>query len=273
MTKKQQAFVDTVKKFYTAHGRHDLPWRQTHDPYKILVSEVMLQQTQVARVIPKYAEFLSLFPTVQALAEAPLGAVLTVWQGLGYNRRAKLLHLCAQAIIREYKGEWPYDIATLKSLPGIGPYTAGAVAAFAFSMPSTIIETNIRTVYLQHFFPDETAVPDSLLLPVITSTLDQANPRDWYYAVMDYGSHLKQTIGNKNTQSKHYTKQSKFVGSDRQIRGAIIRTLSQAKTSFTLPVLTKQLGAIEPERLTHQLQKLVTENMVQKVGSRYGLPQ
>ena len=272
MTKKQSVFVETVKNFYTAWGRHDLPWRQTHDPYKILVSEVMLQQTQVVRVMAKYEEFLSLFPTVDSLAQAPLGAVLTLWQGLGYNRRAKLLHACAQTVVREYKGVWPRDITLLRSLPGIGPYTAGAVAAFAFSIPSTIIETNVRTVYLHHFYPDETNVSDALLLPIIKATLDQTDPRSWYYALMDYGSHLKQTVGNKNTQSKHYTKQSKFEGSDRQIRGAIIRALSLKNTGVTLANILKEISSTDPERLRVQLAKLLAEKMVEKVGARYQLP-
>jgi A/G-specific adenine glycosylase len=272
MNQKQKAFIKMVKDFHVAHGRHDLPWRQTHDPYKILVSEIMLQQTQVARVIPKFAEFLRLFPTVQALAKSPLSAVLTVWQGLGYNRRAKMLHLCAQTIVGEYKGQWPKDIAILQSLPGIGPYTAGAVAAFAFSTPSTIIETNVRTVYLHHFFSKGTNIPDSSLLPIITATLDHSDPRSWYYALMDYGSYLKQTHGNKNTQSKHYLKQSKFAGSDRQIRGAIIRVLSSTKSGLSIAGLTKELSPTAPERMQAQLQKLIIEDMVEKVGSRYRLP-
>lgn len=262
-----------VKDFHVAHGRHDLPWRQTHDPYRILVSEIMLQQTQVARVMPKYETFLDTFPTVEALAQAPLGAVLSLWQGLGYNRRAKLLHECAQVVQREYGGVFPSDEATLRTLPGIGPYTASAVLAFAFNTPTVLIETNVRTVYLHHFFPKGTAVPDSALLPIIAATLDTKNPRAWYAAVMDYGSYLKQTIGNKSKQSKHYAKQSKFAGSDRQIRGAIIRALSNTKSGLTIASLTKELSPIAPERIQTPLQKLIGEEMVQKVGNRYCLPQ
>jgi A/G-specific adenine glycosylase len=272
MNQKEKNFASAVKAFYTAHGRHDLPWRQTQDPYKILVSEIMLQQTQVPRVISKYAEFLKLFPTLQSLTNAPLGAVLSAWQGLGYNRRAKMLHQCAKTIVDEYKGAWPTDIATLRALPGIGPYTAGAVAAFAFNIPSTIIETNVRTVYLHHFFPNSTDVPDSSLLPLITATLDATDPRSWYYALMDYGSHLKQTIGNKSKQSKHYTKQSKFKGSDRQIRGAIIRALSNNSVGLTLIKLQLANNQIDSERIVEQLHKLLGEHMVEKVGSRYRLP-
>lgn len=272
MNQKHKAFVTIIKKFYTTNGRHDLPWRQTHNPYKILVSEIMLQQTQVARVITKYDEFLSQFPTVQSLATAPLGAVLTLWQGLGYNRRAKMLHACAQTIVNEYNGVWPRDIATLRTLSGIGPYTAGAVAAFAFLVPSTIIETNVRTVYIHHFFPNDTEVPDSALLPIITATLDHDDPRSWYYALMDYGSHLKQTIGNKNTQSKHYVKQSKFAGSDRQIRGAIIRALSKANQVLTSSQLINEVKESDTARLEVQLQKLISEKMVEKVGTMYRLP-
>jgi A/G-specific adenine glycosylase len=272
MSVKQQKFILTVKKFYTENGRHDLPWRQTTDPYRILVSEIMLQQTQVARVVVKYKEFLQLFPTVEVLAKAPLGAVLSAWQGLGYNRRAKMLHHCAQTIVSDYNGQWPTDITILKSLPGIGPYTASAVGAFAFNIPSTLIETNVRTVYIYHFFKNSIDVTDAQLLPIITDTLDYSDPRSWYYALMDYGSHLKQAIGNKNKQSKHYTKQSKFAGSDRQVRGAIIRTLSQEATGLTLSQIKKNNPDLLPEKFKPQLDQLLKENMVTKTGPKYTLP-
>lgn len=270
MTGTEKRFVQTVWDFYASQGRHTLPWRQTKDPYRILVSEMMLQQTQVDRVIPKYKDFLKAFPSFGSLAKAPLGAVLGHWQGLGYNRRAKMLHECAKAVVREYDGKLPEDEAKLRALPGIGPYTARAVLAFAFGVAESLIETNVRTVYIHHFFPNETDVTDSMLLPYIERTLPVDNPREWYYALMDYGSHLKRTVGNNITKSKHYTKQSTFKGSDRQIRGAIIRELTDVGS-----LSYKKLLAVVPFdelRVAAQLERLIEEGMVAKVKQSYSLP-
>lgn len=270
MTGTEKRFVQTVWDFYKTNGRHQLPWRQTKDPYRILVSEVMLQQTQVDRVIPKYKEFLKAFPTMSALAKASLGAVLGHWQGLGYNRRAKMLHECAKAAVRDYGGKLPQDEAKLRALPGIGQYTARAVLAFAFGVAEPLIETNVRTVYIHHFFADETDVTDAMLLPYIERSLPLDNSRAWYYALMDYGSHLKRTVGNNITKSKHYTKQSTFKGSDRQIRGAIIRELT---TLHTLSY-KKLLVAVpfDELRVAAQLERLIEEGMVAKVKLSYSLP-
>lgn len=270
MTSTEKRFVQTVWDFYKENGRHTLLWRQTKDPYRILVSEVMLQQTQVDRVIPKYEEFLAAFPTFGALAEAPLGAVLGHWQGLGYNRRAKMLHECAKAVVRDYGGKLPKDEVKLRALPGIGPYTARAVLAFAFCIAKPLIETNVRTVYIHHFFPDDTDVTDAMLLPYIERTLSQDNPRAWYYALMDYGSYLKRTVGNNITKSKHYTKQSTFKGSDRQIRGAIIRQLTTlGSLSYKKLLLAVPFDEL---RVAAQLERLIEEGMVVKVKQSYSLP-
>lgn len=271
MNVREQKFISTVEQYYRDHGRHTLPWRKTHKPYRILVSEIMLQQTQVERVIPKYQNFLKQFPTVEVLAAAGLGEVLVAWQGLGYNRRAKMLHACAQVVVRELCSKWPKTREGLLALPGVGPYTASAVLAFAFNIPTSLIETNVRTVYIHHFFPNALDVPDSVLLPIIERTLDTDNPRVWYAALMDYGSHLKATIGNKSRASKHHVKQSTFSGSNRQIRGAIIRTLGKAG-SCTLKNLQKELIPFEPERIVEQLHTLMTEGMVVKVDQKYILP-
>ena len=135
--KKIAALRRTVWAFFRANGRHDLPWRKNHDPYHVWISEIMLQQTQVPRVLEKYVQFMELFPTVQKLSKAPLGDVLRAWQGLGYNRRAKMLHACAQEIVRMQNGVFPSNTSALRSLPGIGPYTASAIQAFAFNRHST----------------------------------------------------------------------------------------------------------------------------------------
>ena len=271
MNRKEQIFVRTVREYYTEYGRHTLPWRKTHNPYRILVSEIMLQQTQVERVVPKYQAFLKMFPAVQTLAAASLGEVLRAWQGLGYNRRAKLLHVCAQTVVNELQGKWPRTHAGLVALPGVGPYTASAVLAFAFNIPTTLIETNVRTVYLHHFFPNETDVPDSVLIPVITRTLDTEHPRAWYAALMDYGNYLKSTVGSKSRASKHHVRQSVFTGSNRQIRGAIIRLLSTTSTATQKTVAT-ELSTFALARITEQLAVLVREGMITKTKQRYALP-
>lgn len=264
------AFKHTVLQYYRSHGRHDLPWRKTAVPYRILVSEVMLQQTQVERVVPKYQAFLKAFPTVQRLAAAPLGDVLRLWQGLGYNRRAKALHECARVVVREHKGKFPQTVDELKALPGIGPYTAGAVMAFAYNQAVPLIETNVRTVYLHHFFKDDQGVTDEDILKLVEKTLDHENPREWYWALMDYGSYLKSAYGNQNVRSRSYKKQSRFQGSDRQLRGAILKALGEQ--NFTDKRLQSRLDDFAAERVTEQLSKLINEGLVQKKGRGYQLP-
>lgn len=222
-----KAFQAQIWAFYGASGRYNLPWRKTKNPYKILVSEIMLQQTQVSRVLEKYPLFLKKFPTIEALAEASLAEVLKVWQGMGYNRRALALKRIAEQVMSEHKGKIPRGRSELESLPGIGPYTRGAVRAFAFNLPEIFIETNVRRIFIHHFFKDKEGISDDEIIPLVEITLDTTNPREWYYALMDYGAHLpKVTRKNSNTQSRHYTKQSKFSGSLRELRGKIIRELT-----------------------------------------------
>jgi A/G-specific adenine glycosylase len=268
-TPSPQAFRSLVYRHFKRHGRHTLPWRLTENPYYILVSEIMLQQTQVDRVIPFYTKFILAFPTWHNLAEASLAEVLTLWQGLGYNRRAKLLHLCAQAVVQKYRGVLPTTFDDLIQLPGVGPYTAGAVLAFAFNKPTPIIETNIRTVYLHHYFPNKSAVPDQSIVPHIAATLDTKNPKEWYAALMDYGSYLKHTVGNVSKRSKHHTTQKKFEGSARQVRGAIIRALT--KTPLSQRGLSKSTGHTE-EKLKEPMSQLVEEGLIMKRDTRYSLP-
>lgn len=270
MNKKEKLFVDTVWNFYRQEGRHALPWRKTKDPYRILVSELMLQQTQVERVIPKYRVFVKTFPDVRRLAAAPLGDVLRLWQGLGYNRRAKHLWQTAQMIVANHGGVFPQDEPGLRNLPGVGPYTAGAIMAFAHDQPIVLIETNVRQVFLQHFFPRVEKVPDTEILKLVTKTLPPANSREWYWALMDYGSHLKRQHGNHTVRSKHYAKQSKFTGSDRQIRGAIIRLLAEQGV-LTVAKLKKQLGAHDTARIAQQLARLQAEGLISHRGAVYQL--
>lgn len=258
-TKKLEHVKRMVWAHYRTSGRHNLPWRTTTNPYHILVSEVMLQQTQVDRVIPKYQAFLKRFPTVAALAEAPLRDVLTLWQGLGYNRRAKALHEAARHIVRVHKGKMPRTYEELALLPGVGPYTASAVCAFAYNQPVVMIETNIRTVFFYHLLGTRTAVPDSEIRDLAAAILDNKRARLWYWALMDYGAHLKRNGIRVNSQSKHYTKQSKFEGSDRQIRGAILRAVCNDHVSRS--DLYKTIDA-QRTRIDTQLDALTHEGLV-----------
>ncbi|MGA1842703.1 MAG: A/G-specific adenine glycosylase [bacterium] len=211
-----------IYNFYASSGR-DLPWRRTDNPYCILVSEIMLQQTRVDRVIPKYELFIKTFPDISSLAKAPTKHIIELWQGLGYNRRALSLHKCARIIVNEFQAEVPSHEEDLRQLPGIGKATASAIASFAFNKPTVFIETNIRTVFIHFFFKNDWSVQDRQLFPLIEQTLDHCNPRHWYYAIMDYGVYLKKTGNDNNRQSAHYNKQSPFQGSNRQIRGMILK--------------------------------------------------
>jgi A/G-specific adenine glycosylase len=222
------SFRRTVLAYYSKNGR-SLPWRQTSDPYHIFISEIMLQQTQVTRVTGKYLEFISRFPTVRSLAAASFVEVLSVWSGLGYNRRAKMFHMASKEIVSKYAGEFPTNVETLDELPGIGHATASAICVYAFNFPLSYIETNIRTVFIHHFFSGKNVVSDGELLPVIKLALYHKNPRIWYSALMDYGVFLKGTIGNLSRKSKHYSKQGVFKGSVRQARGMVLRFLTSKK--------------------------------------------
>ncbi len=255
-----QKFHKLVWAYYHANGRHQLPWRQTCDPYRILVSELMLQQTQVDRVIPKYEAFMQRFPTIHDLARARLKTVLTLWQGLGYNSRAQRLHELARIVVREHNGKLPRTIEELETLPGIGPYTARAVMAFAFNKPVPFIETNIRSVYIHHFFADDYDIHDNQLMPLIEQTLDHKNPREWYAALMDYGTWVKKEFPNPSRKSKHYTKQSKFEGSHRQKRGAVIRALTK-RSPQTLGDLSHATN-LDPEILIPLIEELRAEKMI-----------
>ncbi len=218
-------FQETIIDFYQQNGRQ-FAWRNVDDPYKVVVSELMLQQTQTSRVISKYEQFITEFTDFNSLASASLKQVLTVWQGLGYNRRGKYLHEIAKKIINEHDGIVPNFPEILVKLPGIGKATAASICAFAYNTPTLFIETNIRTVFIHFFFQEKEEVDDKEIMTLVEQTLDKNHPRDWYYALTDYGVMLKQTLINPNRKSRHYKKQSKFDGSDRQIRGKILRVLT-----------------------------------------------
>lgn len=262
-------FRDLVWKHWKQEGRHALPWRQTTDPYQILVSEVMLQQTQVERVIPLYQSFLLSFPTVEALAKAPLSNVLIHWQGLGYNRRAQRLHEAAKTVVLQYAGVFPDTAEELEQLPGIGPYTAHAVAAFAYNKDGILIETNIRTAVTYHFFPSEQLVSDTQVQEILEKVYPQGQAREWYAALMDYGTHLKRSGIRLNAKVKGHTKQTTFKGSAREVRGAVIRALS--KGAQTKTQLNKLFALERRKQLEQQLQVLEREKLILRKGTHFTL--
>ena len=223
-------FNSVLWKFYRKHKRNYLPWRKNTDPYFVLVSEFMLQQTQVKRVEEKFIQFTNIFPNIQTLSNAPLSDVLQHWSGLGYNRRAKFLRKSAKQIVEKYNGKVPANVLELDALPGIGVNTGGAIVVYAFNVPAVFVETNIRRVFIHHFFRDSVNVSDSDIMKLVDKTQDKKNPREWYWALMDYGSQLPKIVTNPNRKSKHYTKQTKFSGSLREVRGSILKTLTTSET-------------------------------------------
>jgi A/G-specific adenine glycosylase len=262
-------FQKKVYDHYRTHGR-DLPWRRTINPYRILVSEIMLQQTQVERVIKKYPEFLAAFPDFPSLAGASLPQLLSLWQGMGYNRRALMLRQLAQKVVSEHREKLPSDPEILIGLPGIGPYTAGAVMAFAFNKPVVFLDTNIRRVYIDEFFPDREKIRDDQIAPLVRQTLDAENPRRWYNALMDYGATLKSTQGNPNRRSAHYTRQGPFENSNRQVRGMILKLLVTS-SPLTAARIVKETG-VDAARVKKNLVDLGEEAFIEKKGRRYRIP-
>jgi len=183
-------FRRAVLRWYAANGRHALPWRLTRDPYAVLVSEVMLQQTQVERVIPYYAGWLQRWPGFPALASAPPAEVIRAWRGLGYNRRAVNLHRLAATVQREHGGLLPADPATLLALPGIGPYTAAAVRSFAGNERVAVLDTNIARLLARVVagVATQREVPPRAVRTIAESLLPTSNARDHNLALMDFGA-------------------------------------------------------------------------------------
>jgi len=259
-------FQRAIYRHYRIHGR-TFPWRRTRNPYHILVSEIMLQQTQTERVVQKYVQFINSFPDFASLAQAPLREILKVWQGLGYNRRAIALKNIAQTVARDFQGNLPSSPETLVSLPGIGRATACAICAFAFNEPVVFIETNIRRAFIHNFFQKENDVKDAEILPLVKETLDTSNPRKWYFALMDYGVMLKKRYQNPNRKSAHYQKQPPFEGSNRQIRGMILRALT-SESPISQQEIAKRLG-MDPERVKGNLIQLQKEGFIRKKRGRF----
>ena len=253
-------FITTVLKYYTEHGRHALPWRKNINAYRILVSEIMLQQTQVSRVLPKFDAWMKQYPTLASLGRSSLKDVLVLWQGLGYQRRAKALLTIAQ----EQK-QIPKKFDSLIALSGIGTYTASAVMDFAYNQFShPVLETNIRTVLIEYFHQGEESVHDGVLYDDLSrlekySEVRKIGARVWYYALMDFGAYLKVQKISHNAKSIHYVKQSPYKGSLRELR---------AKTLFAI---THEEQLMHDERLQLVLKQLIKEGYIEKKGETYQL--
>ncbi len=265
-------FKRTIWAHYRRAGRGALPWRHTRDPYAILVSEIMLQQTQVARVEEYYKKFLKQFPDFAALAQARSSAVLAAWQGLGYNRRAMFLKRTAEIVVEQYGGRLPRDRVMLESLPGIGKGTSGSLMAFAFNSPEIFIETNIRRVFIHFFFKKRKKVTDAELERYIESSIDRKNPREWYWALMDYGAVMgaagaAMKVLNPNRRSAHYKKQTAFAGSDRELRGKIVRaTLDAARNKIEGSKFLREMN-ISPAQFNKVITGLEKEGFIVRKGN------
>ena len=188
------------------------------------------------------------------------------WQGLGYNRRALSLKTAAQVLVNNYNGKIPRSREELKKLPGVGEATAASVCAFAFGKSVVFIETNIRSVFIHLFFKSAHAIKDSQILPLIEQTLDINNPRQWYYALMDYGVFLKERFGNPSRGSAHYRKQSPFHGSNRQLRGRLLKVLVNKKR-ISVSSLSKQVEA-SGDVVSKALEQLLKEGLVKKTRNK-----
>jgi len=260
------SFQQIVWQFYSINKRHFV-WRSIINPYRVVVSEIMLQQTQTFRVAQKFEEFVNAFPDFESLAQAEFKDVLRVWQGLGYNRRAQALHNIAKIVTEECNGNLPTEPEILITFPGIGPNTAGSICAFAFNLPTVFIETNIRAVFLHSFFQDKESVDDKEIIPLVEQTIDKNNPREWYYALMDYGVMLKKHHANPSRKSKHHVVQSAFEGSDRQIRSMILKKLLKHE-SVKLEQFFELIDR-DPERIKKIIEQMCKEKIIKESDGEY----
>lgn len=256
----RESFVNRVWEEGAAHTR-DLPWRGIDDPYAVMISEVMLQQTQVARVEQYWPRFMETFPTVQTLAEASTATVLQLWQGLGYNRRALSLKRAAETVA-ESGEDMPQAFADLVALPGIGPATAAGVIAFAYQKPAVYVETNVRAVFIHELFPEENKVPDADLLPFVADVADTVDPRGWYYALLDWGAAIKRSGINPTRVSTAYTRQSTFEGSRRQKRAELVRIALASPTGISGEEAHALLNAFEGERGREQVDDMLFDSLI-----------
>lgn len=268
------AFVAEAWHQGALHARDGLPWRYVDDAYQVCVSEVMLQQTQVSRVLNYWPRFMRAFPTVDALASAEVSDVLELWQGLGYNRRALALKRMADTCSARYDGKLPDTYESLLDLPGVGPCTAAGVMAFARNQPAVYIETNVRAVFIRWFFPDREKVTDKQLAPLVERACSVDDPRGWYYALLDWGAYLKSTGDNAARRSASYTRQSAFEGSRRQKRAFVLREVlgqpgvraDAVKAALDESETVSGRAEVPPALFESILQDLVTEGFFRREG-------
>ncbi|MCC7304415.1 A/G-specific adenine glycosylase [bacterium] len=254
-------FQKLIYDFFEKNHR-TFPWRETQNPYEIMVSEIMLQQTQTLRVIPKYLDWLKKFPTTKKLANASLSEILLAWNGLGYNRRGKFLWEAGKYIESELQGRIPATFIELRKLPGIGEYTANAILAFAYNQSTIVVETNIRTVVLHHFFKDSVEkIRDQQIKTVLAKVIDKTDPRSWYYALMDYGNWLKSEGIDYFHKQKSYTKQKPFKGSERFVRGYLLRETLLLKKLDTTKVI---LPGYTQKNIKKVAQDLIREGLLKE---------
>lgn len=246
--------------------RRDLPWRRTHDPYKIFVSEVMLQQTQVLRVIPKYVEFTETYPTASSLAKAPVADVLRIWKGMGYNRRALYLKRAAEAVVNDYGGRFPKSEKELRKLPGLGTYTAAAILVFAYGENVALVDTNIRQI-ITHFFFHDKKQKEKIIQEVADALVPAGKSWEWHQALMDYGAlELKKVPGAVK-------KQKPFKDSDRFYRGRIIDRLREGNVRDFILLKELQHAYDKPEDdLLRIVESLIKDGLVEREKGTLQLP-
>jgi len=258
---------------YYAEKARIFPWRYSNSPWAILMSEFMLQQTQTSRVIDYFTLFTQRFPKPSDLASCEKAELFSLWQGLGYNRRALYLKETARLLSENYGDAVPADYACLVACPGIGPNTAGAILVYSFNIPQAFLETNIKAALIHEFFPHEEAVQDAQLLELSRQLMSLEDPRTWFYALVDYGVEIKKTYGNPTRKSKTYQKQSRFEGSLRQVRGSLIRCLLKnpgIERENLKRAVEKDLG-FETLYYEEALNKLLSEGLVSEKAQAYYL--
>jgi len=268
--RQRQNLRQKIRQWYQANAPR-LPWRQTRNPYHIFVSEIMLQQTQIPRVLEKYPRFLKQFPTIRVLANTSLANVLATWHGMGYNRRGLYLKQAAELIVKKHSGRVPKTEEELRALPGVGHYSARAILCFAYNECKPFIETNIRRVIIHELTHElkNKIISDSEILAILEEIQPKKNRREWYWALMDYGRDALQHVPNPNRLSKHYVKQKRFEGSSRYVRAKIISYLVANKKAteeelFLSLKEDRHLDTLSQEDIARTLNDLQKEGLVKK---------
>ena len=266
LTQNPKAFVKSVLSWFDQHGRKDLPWQHDPSPYRVWISEIMLQQTQVQTVIPYYDRFMARFSTVTELADAPLDQVLHLWTGLGYYARARNLHKAAQMVRDDFQGKFPQSADALESLPGIGRSTAGAIAALSMHQRAPILDGNVKRVLTRHFaidgWPDQTATKRTLWL-IAEHFTPEKRVADYTQAMMDLGATLC-------TRSKPACDRCPLVNSCQAYQSQSIAQYPGKKPKKTLPVKSTAMYILRNNKGAVLLEKRPPSGIW---GSLYSLPE